>query len=69
MLSINEALNKIMEMDFATREMLLEILQKRQAEERRKEIARHGRQAKAAFDSGKTEAISATELIKRLNTL
>ena len=66
MSNLETALESIMEMDFETREMLLEILQRRQVEERRKEIARNGRTALRAFESGRTKAEDAGDLIKRL---
>ena len=66
MSNLENALESIMQMDFETREMLLEILQKRQVEERRKEIAKNGRTAKRAFESGKTKAEHAGDLVKRL---
>ena len=49
--------------------MLLEILQKRQVEERRKEIAKNGKRAKADYKSGKIAAISASDIISTLNSL
>ena len=58
-----------MQMDVSSREMLLEILQKRQIEERRKEIARNGKQAKADYKSGKIVPASAADVISNLNAL
>lgn len=40
MVTIDSTLDDIMKLDFASREMLLEILQKRQIEARRNEIAK-----------------------------
>lgn len=69
MTTINEALDKLMELDFESREMLIEIAQKRQIEERRKEIANNGKKSKESYRNNKLKAISSTEVIARLNTL
>ena len=69
MVTINEALDAIMQLDAASREMLLEILQKRQIEERRKEIARSGKQAKADYKSGKIVPDTTANIIRSLNAL
>ena len=44
MVTINSTLEDIMQLDFASREMLLEILQKRQIEARRDEMAKTAKQ-------------------------
>lgn len=54
-------------MDFLSREMLLEILQKRQIEERRKEMFQNGKRAKVDFKSGKITPSNANDVIKKLN--
>lgn len=69
MITINQTLDTIMKLDVSSREMLLEILQKRQVEERRNEIARNGKQAKAAYKSGKSVPTTAGDVIHRLNAL
>jgi hypothetical protein len=69
MVTINQTLDTIMQMDTSSREMLLEILQKRQIEERREEIARNGKQAKAAYKSGKSIPATATNVVRILNAL
>ena len=43
--TINETLEKLMELDFESREMIIEITQKRQVEERRKEIAHNAKKS------------------------
>ena len=69
MITIDETLDTIMQMDFSTREMLLEILQKRQIEDRRKEIADNGKQAKEDFNTGKITPATAADIIGTLNSL
>jgi hypothetical protein len=69
MTTIDEALDTIMQMDFSSREMLLEIFQKRQIEERRKEIADNGEQAKEDFKVGKIAPAEAADIIRTLNSL
>ena len=46
--TINETLEKLMELDFDSRDMIIEITQKRQVEERRKEIAQNAKTATSA---------------------
>jgi hypothetical protein len=69
MVTINETLDTIMQLDVSSREMLLEILQKRQIDERRQDIARNGKQAKKAFKSGKLIPATATNVARILNDL
>lgn len=69
MATIDQTLDTIMQLDASSREMLLEILYKRQIDEKRKEIARNGKQAKQTYNSGKTVAVSASDVISTLNAL
>ena len=69
MVTINQTLDAIMQLDVSSREMLLEILQKRQIDERRRAIGRNGKQARAAFKSGKILPATAENVIRSLNTL
>ena len=69
MTTINEALDKLMELDFESREMLIEIAQKRQIEERRKEISSNAKKSKEAYKGNKLKAVSAESAIARLNAL
>jgi uncharacterized protein with WD repeat len=69
MRTLDQALDTIMEMDFSSREILLEILQKRQIEDRRKEIEDNGKQAKKDFKSGKIVPANASDVIRTLNAL
>jgi len=66
MFTFDKVLDEIMDLDFSSREMLLEILRKRQIEERRKEIARNARKAQSDFSSGKYKPLTASEAIKQL---
>lgn len=68
MKALDETLDSIMQLDYISREMLLGILQKRKIEERRKEIAKNGKQAKADFKSGKIVATSSSDTISILNS-
>ena len=69
MVTINQTLDAIMQLDVSSREMLLEILQKRQIDERRRAIARNGKQARVAYKSGKILPATAENVIRSLNTL
>ncbi|MDB4903053.1 MAG: hypothetical protein JWQ63_2334 [Mucilaginibacter sp.] len=69
MVTINSTLEDIMQLDYASREMLLEILQKRQIESRRDEIAKVAKQTLKEYHSGKILPLSAEEVLKKLNTL
>jgi hypothetical protein len=69
MITINHTLDTIMKLDVSSREMLLEILQKRPIEDRRSEIASNGKKAKAAYKSGKIVPATAGDVIHRLNAL
>ena len=69
MVTINSTLEDIMQLDYTSREMLLEILQKRQIESRRDEIAKAAKQTLKEYHSGKILPLSAEEVLKKLNTL
>ena len=69
MVTINSTLEDIMQLDFASREMLLEILQKRQIEARRAEMAKNAKQTLKEYHSGKATPLTADEAIKKLNSL
>jgi len=67
--NIDKVLDSVMQLDYTERELLLEILQRRQTEARRKEIARNAGTAKTNFANGKIKTQSADEIIKKLNSL
>jgi len=69
MATIDSTLADIMTMDYASREMLLEILQKRQIESRRAEIAKNAKKSLKEFHSGNFTPLSAEEAIKQLDSL
>ena len=58
-----------MELDFESREMIIEIAQKRQVEERRNEIALNAKKAMTAYKNNKTKAVTSSEIITHLNSL
>jgi len=67
MVTIDSTLEDIMKLDYASREMLLEILQKRQIESRRDEMAKNARRSLREYHSGKLPALTADEVIEKLN--
>jgi hypothetical protein len=67
MVTLDSALDDIMKLDHASREMLLEILQKRQTEYRRDEIAQNIKKNLKDYNSGKLEALTADEAWKKLS--
>jgi hypothetical protein len=69
MVTIDSTLEDIMQLDFDSREMLLEILQKRQIEARRDEIAKHAKESLRDYHAGKLQPMSAQEVIEKLNNL
>ena len=68
-MTIDQALSDIMQLDYISREMLLEILQKRQIEARRDEIAENAAQAIKDFHAGNLTPMSAEEAINHLHAL
>ncbi len=69
MATIDSTLEEIMRMDYSTREMLLEILQKRQVEARRDEIAKNAKKTLKNYRSGKLIAKDADDVINHLDKL
>lgn len=69
MVTIDSTLEDIMQLDYASREMLLEILQKRQIEARRSEIAKTAKQTLKEYKSGNIQPLDASEVVKKLSTL
>lgn len=56
-------------MDFQTREMLIEILQKRQIESKRNSILKSAKASLKEYREGKIFPINAEEVTNRLNSL
>ena len=69
MLSFESTLEAIMQLDYTSREMILEILQKRIVEERREDIAKNAEKTLREYQSGKLKSLSFEETIQRLNSL
>ena len=67
MITLDQALDVIMQLEYEQKEMLLEILRKRQIEDRREEIAQNAREAINAFQAGELKTETADELINRLH--
>ncbi len=69
MVTVNSTLDVAMQLDFISREILLDLLQKRQAEERRSLIAKEAKQSLKSYRLGKLKPINANEAIQYLNKL
>jgi hypothetical protein len=69
MVTINLILEDIMQLAYASREMLLEILQKRQIEARRSEIARTAKKTLREYHSDNILPLSVGEVIEKLKSL
>jgi hypothetical protein len=69
MVTINSTLEDIMQLDFASREILLEILRKRQIEARREEMAKGAKQTLGEYHLGKIVPLAAEDVVKKLNNL
>jgi len=69
MVTINSTLEDIMQLDFASREILIEILQKRQIEARRHKIAKTAKKSLREYRSGINAPLSADDVIAKLNNL
>ncbi|MGH7595950.1 MAG: hypothetical protein ACREOI_06330 [bacterium] len=67
MTTLDQALDTAMKLSHEQKQMLIEILWKRQIEERRDEIAANARQAIAAFHAGELKTETIDELLTRLN--
>ena len=67
MVTLDYALEVVMQLPYQQKQTLLEVLQQRQIEERRDEIAANARQAVQAFQAGALREESVEELIARLH--
>jgi hypothetical protein len=65
--TLDQALEVVMQLDDDQKEMLIEIVRKRQVEARRDEIAQYAREAMRAFHAGELRTETAEELINRLH--
>lgn len=69
MATINSTLEDIMNLDFTSREILLEILKKRQIEARREQMAKEAKKSLRDYRNKKTSPLSFEEAIKQLNAI
>ncbi len=67
MITLDHALDVAMQLSYEQKQMLIEILLKRQIEERRKEITENARESLMAFHAGELKTESADSLIARLH--
>jgi len=68
MITLDKVLDKAMELTPSERDALIEILQKRRIQERRKEIANEIREARESYKNGKLKSLTAEEAIKELHS-
>jgi hypothetical protein len=67
MITLDQALDMVMQLENEQKEMLLEILWKRQIEDRRLEMAQNAQEAISAFHAGELKTETSSELIDRLH--
>jgi len=67
MVTLDQALDTVMQLSNEEREMLIEILRRRRIEEQREEIAASAHEAIEAFHAGKLKAETVEELLLRLH--
>ncbi len=67
MTTLDQALDTAMKLSHEQKQMLIEILWKRQIEERRDEIAANAREAIRAFHAGELKTETMDELLTRLH--
>jgi hypothetical protein len=67
MTTFDQTLDMVMRLSYEQRQMLTDILSKRQTEERREEISQNAKEAIRAFHAGELKAETADQLIRRLN--
>jgi len=69
MITLDTALDEIMQLDFQSREMLIEILQKRQIETKRNSILKSAKASLKEYRDGKIIPMNAEEVTNRLDSL
>lgn len=67
LMTLDQALDTVMQLSYEQKEMLVDIVRKRQIEERREEIRQHADEAIRAFHAGELKTETASELISRLH--
>jgi hypothetical protein len=65
-ITLDQALDTVMQLPPEQQEMLIEIIRSRRIERRRREIARDARESLAAFQAGKLKPQSFNEIIAEL---
>jgi hypothetical protein len=66
MTTLDRVLDAVMELDRDQQDMLIDILRRRQIEDRRTQIAEAAREARAAYHAGELHPETADDLIRRL---
>lgn len=66
-MTLHQILEATEQLSYQQRELLLQVLYRRQLEARRSQIARHAKKARQSFQLGQLTTESAEELIKRLH--
>ena len=66
-ISLDEAIETVMQLPPEQQEMLIDIVRHRQIERRRQEIARDAQQSLAAYNAGEYKPQSAVQIIRELH--
>ena len=67
LMTLDQALDTVMLLPYEQKEMLIDIVRKRQIEERREQIRQNADEAIRAFHAGQLKTETAAELISRLH--
>ena len=67
-MTIDKTLDAIMKLDYASREIIYEVLHKRLIEEKRKRISSNAAKSKKEFSKNALKTKSASKIIKELNS-
>lgn len=65
-ITLDEAIDTVMQLSFEQQEMLLDIIRRRHIEDRRREMARDAQESIAAFHAGQLKPQPVTEIITEL---
>ena len=68
MVTLDKALDEVMQLSGEQKQMLIEILWRRQIDERREEIAANAREAVSAFHAGSLNPETVEDLLERLHS-
>lgn len=69
MINLDTALDEIMQLDFQSREMLIQVLQKQQIEANRNSIFKSAKASLKEYRNGKFSTLNAEEVTNRLDSL